>query len=215
VIILGFNCFEGGPSDISGFGCVGVGKSSLLMQYTDATFPENPQATVGVEFGIRSIQIQGQTIKLQIWDTAGQESFRALTSSYYRGAHGALVVYDITRRETFEHMSTWLEDVRLNSDVDTVITLVGNKGDLESKRQVSKEDGRLFAEQNDLLFHEVSAKTAAKVDETFMKSAKMAYERYKSGEFQIEEPLSVADMNVLNKKSTKPRQAPDNQQGCC
>merc|ERR1712137_80520 len=181
----------------------GVGKSSLLLQYTDSRFSESHTPTIGVEFGIKMIEHSGKVIKMQIWDTAGQESFRSLTSSYYRGSHGALVVYDITRRETFEHMSTWLEDVRLNSDVDTVITLVGNKGDLESKRQVSKEDGRLFAEQNDLLFHEVSAKTAAKVDETFMKSAKMAYERYKSGEFQIEEPLSVADMNVLNKKSTK------------
>jgi Ras-related protein Rab-2A len=92
----------------------------------------------------------------------------------------------LNRKETFEHIGTWLDDVRLNSDVDTVITLVGNKGDLENKRQVSREEAQNYAEQNGLLFHEVSAKTAYKVTETFFRSAKMAYDRYKSGEFQID-----------------------------
>jgi len=193
----------------------GVGKSSLLLQYTDSKFLASPQATVGVEFGIKSIQVENQTIKLQIWDTAGQESFRALTSSYYRGAHGALIVYDISRKETFEHIGTWLDDVRLNSDVDTVITLVGNKGDLEAKRQVSREEGQQYAEQNGLLFHEVSAKTAAKVNETFFRSAKMAYDRYKSGEFQIDGGAQNATKLGAGNKNRNPQAQQPQSDGCC
>uniref|UniRef100_A0A5G2Q9X9 RAB2A, member RAS onco family n=1 Tax=Sus scrofa TaxID=9823 RepID=A0A5G2Q9X9_PIG len=105
----------------------GVGKSCLLLQFTDKRFQPVHDLTIGVEFGARMITIDGKQIKLQIWDTAGQESFRSITRSYYRGAAGALLVYDITRRDTFNHLTTWLEDARQHSNSNMVIMLIGNK----------------------------------------------------------------------------------------
>merc|ERR1712137_1332162 len=125
-------------------GDTGVGKSCLLLQFTDKRFQPVHDLTIGVEFGARMINIEDKQIKLQIWDTAGQESFRSITRSYYRGAAGALLVYDITRRETFSHLSSWLEDARKHSNKDMTIMLIGNKSDLDQKRQVSYEEGEAF-----------------------------------------------------------------------
>ncbi|XP_017399982.2 ras-related protein Rab-2B [Cebus imitator] len=108
-------------------GDTGVGKSCLLLQFTDKRFQPVHDLTIGVEFGARMVNIDGKQIKLQIWDTAGQESFRSITRSYYRGAAGALLVYDITRRETFNHLTSWLEDARQHSSSNMVIMLIGNK----------------------------------------------------------------------------------------
>lgn len=115
--------------------------------------------TIGVEFGTRIIEVSGQKIKLQIWDTAGQERFRAVTRSYYRGAAGALMVYDITRRSTYNHLSSWLTDTRNLTNPSTVIFLIGNKCDLEAQRDVTYEEASKFAEENGLMFVEASAKT--------------------------------------------------------
>jgi len=141
-------------------GDTGVGKSCLLLQFTDKRFQPVHDLTIGVEFGARMITIDGKQIKLQIWDTAGQESFRSITRSYYRGAAGALLVYDITRRDTFNHLTTWLEDARQHSNSNMVIMLIGNKSDLESRREVKKEEGEAFAREHGLIFMETSAKTA-------------------------------------------------------
>ncbi|ELK02332.1 Ras-related protein Rab-2A [Pteropus alecto] len=143
----------------------GVGKSCLLLQFTDKRFQPVHDLTIGVEFGARMITIDGKQIKLQIWDTAGQESFRSITRSYYRGAAGALLVYDITRRDTFNHLTTWLEDARQHSNSNMVIMLIGNKSDLESRREVKKEEGEAFAREHGLIFMETSAKTASNVEE--------------------------------------------------
>lgn len=113
---------------------LGVGKSCLLLQFTDKRFRQQHDLTIGVEFGARTIQINEKNIKLQIWDTAGQESFKSITRSYYRGAAGALLVYDITRRDTFTHLTRWLEEVRQNGNPDMTIMLIGNKGDLDARR---------------------------------------------------------------------------------
>jgi len=120
----------------------GVGKSCLLLQFTDKRFHTDHDLTIGVEFGARMITIDGKQIKLQIWDTAGQESFRSITRSYYRGAHGALLVYDITRRETFNHLKGWLAEVREHSNKEMIIMLIGNKSDLEAKRAITYEEGK-------------------------------------------------------------------------
>ena len=127
--------------------------------------------TIGVEFGAKTIQINGKTIKIQIWDTAGQEAFQAITRTYYQGAIGALLVYDITRRDTFTHVTKWLDDVRTNSSKNVTVILIGNKKDLEDKRQVSYEEGEAFAKENGLMFLETSAKTAYNVVESFNLSA--------------------------------------------
>ena len=115
-------------------GDTGVGKSCLLLQFTDKRFQQVHDLTIGVEFGARMITIDNKQIKLQIWDTAGQESFRSITRSYYRGAAGALLVYDITRRETFNHLTSWLDDARQHSNSNMTIMLIGNKSDLEHRR---------------------------------------------------------------------------------
>ncbi|KAG5494756.1 hypothetical protein GH5_03176 [Leishmania sp. Ghana 2012 LV757] len=159
----------------------GVGKSCLLLQFTDKRFEPLHDLTIGVEFGARLISIQGKSVKLQIWDTAGQESFRSITRSYYRGASGALLVYDVTRRDTFTHLQSWLEDAKANANTALVIMLIGNKCDLDSKRQVSREEGEAFARRNGLMFMETSAKTSQNVDDAFLQTAAHIYENVQLG----------------------------------
>ncbi|KAF7141977.1 hypothetical protein RHSIM_Rhsim06G0181500 [Rhododendron simsii] len=148
-------------------GDTGVGKSCLLLQFTDKRFQPVHDLTIGVEFGARMVTIDSKPIKLQIWDTAGQESFRSITRSYYRGAAGALLVYDITRRETFNHLASWLEDARQHANANMTIMLIGNKCDLAHRRAVSTEEGEQFAKENGLIFMEASAKTAQNVEESY------------------------------------------------
>jgi Ras-related protein Rab-2A len=139
------------------------------------------------------ITIDSSQIKLQIWDTAGQESFRSITRSYYRGAAGALLVYDITRRETFTHLSRWLEEARQNSGGDMSIMLIGNKADLGGgtgastgeRRCVSHEEGATFARENGLIFLETSAKTSENVEEAFIKTAEKIYENILNGKYDV------------------------------
>lgn len=166
-------------------GDTGVGKSCLLLQFTDKRFQPVHDLTIGVEFGARMITISGKQIKLQIWDTAGQESFRSITRSYYRGAAGALLVYDITRRETFNHLLNWLEDARQHSSSNMVIMLIGNKCDLEARREVRREEGENFAREHGLVFMETSAKTAENVEEAFINTAKEIYDKIQEGVFDV------------------------------
>jgi len=166
-------------------GDTGVGKSCLLLQFTDKRFQPVHDLTIGVEFGARMVTVDSKQIKLQIWDTAGQESFRSITRSYYRGAAGALLVYDITRRETFSHLTRWLEEARQNANPSMVIMLIGNKSDLDHRRQVSKEEGEKFAKDNGLIFLEASAKTAANVEEAFINTAQKIYDNIQSGVFDV------------------------------
>merc|ERR1712188_107759 len=166
-------------------GDTGVGKSCLLLQFTDKRFQPVHDLTIGVEFGARMITIDNKQIKLQIWDTAGQESFRSITRSYYRGAAGALLVYDITRRETFNHLTSWLDDARQHSNSNMTIMLIGNKSDLEHRRAVTFEEGEQFAKENGLIFLETSAKTAQNVEEAFINTAKKIYDKIQQGVFDV------------------------------
>jgi len=148
-------------------GDMGVGKSCLLHQFTENKFVPDSPHTIGVEFGTRIVEVMGKKIKLQIWDTAGQERFRAVTRSYYRGAAGALLVYDITRRITYNHLTSWLTDARNLTNPNTVIMLIGNKKDLDAQRDVTYEEAAAFAKENGLIFIESSAKTGENVEEAF------------------------------------------------
>ena len=127
--------------------------------------------TIGVDFGSRIIDLDGERVKLQIWDTAGQESFRSIARSYYRDAAGALLVFDVTRRETFKHLEKWLQETRQFASQQICITLVGNKTDLNKKRAITRAEAEEFAREFDLAYIETSAKTADGVDEAFMGTA--------------------------------------------
>lgn len=145
----------------------GVGKSNLLLRFTRDTVDLQSKTTIGVEFATRSINVDGKTVKAQIWDTAGQERYRAITSAYYRGAVGALLVYDITNRKTFESVERWLKELREHADSKIVVMLVGNKCDLAESRQVDVEEGTACAAKFGLTFLETSALNATNVEESF------------------------------------------------
>jgi Ras-related protein Rab-2A len=163
----------------------GVGKSCLLLQFTDKRFQPVHDLTIGVEFGARMISCADTQVKLQIWDTAGQESFRSITRSYYRGAAGALLVYDITRRDTFQHLGRWLEEAKQHAQTSMVILLIGNKNDLEHRRAVSTDEGKAFADANGLLFLETSAKTAYNVEQAFLNTAEEIHSKIQAGEVSL------------------------------
>ncbi|KAG6370788.1 GTPase [Boletus reticuloceps] len=145
----------------------GVGKSNLLSRFTRNEFKLDSKSTIGVEFATRSIIIDGKVIKAQIWDTAGQERYRAITSAYYRGAVGALLVYDISKHATFANVSRWLKELRDHADLNNVIMLVGNKSDLKHLRAVPTEEAKNFASDNELSFIETSALDASNVESAF------------------------------------------------
>eukprot|EP00211_Chloroparvula_japonica_P014949 CAMPEP_0119130898 /NCGR_PEP_ID=MMETSP1310-20130426/9027_1 /TAXON_ID=464262 /ORGANISM="Genus nov. species nov., Strain RCC2339" /LENGTH=231 /DNA_ID=CAMNT_0007121439 /DNA_START=14 /DNA_END=710 /DNA_ORIENTATION=- len=145
----------------------GVGKSNLLSRFTRNEFCLESKSTIGVEFATRSIQVDGKTIKAQIWDTAGQERYRAITSAYYRGAVGALLVYDITKQVTYDNVERWLKELRDHADSNIVIMLVGNKSDLRHLRSVQTEDAQGFCEKEGLSFIETSALESTNVELAF------------------------------------------------
>ncbi|CDY54519.1 BnaC07g49230D [Brassica napus] len=145
-----------------------VGKSQLLARFSRNEFSIESKATIGVEFQTRTLTIDNKTIKAQIWDTAGQERYRAVTSAYYRGAVGAMLVYDITKRQSFDHVARWLEELRGHADKNIVIMLVGNKTDLGTLRAVPTEDAKEFAQRENLFFMETSALDSINVEPSFL-----------------------------------------------
>uniref|UniRef100_A0A7N0U334 Uncharacterized protein n=1 Tax=Kalanchoe fedtschenkoi TaxID=63787 RepID=A0A7N0U334_KALFE len=167
-----------------------VGKSNLLSRYARNEFSPHSKATIGVEFQTQSMEIDGKEVKAQIWDTAGQERFRAVTSAYYRGAVGALVVYDITRRTTFDSVNRWLDELKTHSDSTVAKILVGNKWDLEHIRAISPEEGKSIAESEGLFFIETSALDSTNVQEAF--------------ELVIREIYNNVRRKNLNSESSKP-----------
>ncbi|XP_035777324.1 ras-related protein Rab-4B-like [Anopheles albimanus] len=167
-------------------GRAGSGKSCLLHQFIDSKFKEDSSHTIGVEFGSRIVNVGGKSIKLQIWDTAGQERFRSVTRSYYRGAAGALLVYDTTSRDSFNVLWNWLNDARTLASQNICILLVGNKKDLEEEREVTFLEASNFAQENELIFLETSAKTGENVEEAFLKCSKTILAKIETGELDPE-----------------------------
>ncbi|XP_077250213.1 ras-related protein RABA5e-like [Tasmannia lanceolata] len=194
-----------------------VGKSNLLSRYARNEFNMNSKATIGVEFQTQSMDIQGKEVKAQIWDTAGQERFRAVTSAYYRGAVGALIVYDISRRTTFESVQRWLDELNTHSDTTVARMLIGNKCDLENIRDVSVEEGKSLAESEGMFFMETSALDATNVRKAFELVIKEIYNNVSrkvlnSDSYKAE--LSVNRVSLVNDDANGSKQS-SNSYSCC
>jgi Ras-related protein Rab-1A len=159
----------------------GVGKSCLLLRFADDTYTESYISTIGVDFKIRTIEIDGKKIKLQIWDTAGQERFRTITSSYYRGAHGIIIVYDVTDMESFNNVKMWLSEIEKYATDNVNKLLVGNKCDLVVKKVVDFNTAKDFADSLGIQFLEASAKNSTNVEQAFLTMARDIKKRIGSG----------------------------------
>ena len=176
----------------------GVGKSSLLLRYTKHEFNVDMRSTIGVEFALKYLKIDNFQLKVQIWDTAGMERYRSITSAYYKGAKGVIIVYDICREKSFENVDKWIEDFKSKADEDTVILLIGNKNDLDDKREVNKEEAELKAQKNKFAFMETSAKDNNNVDKAFETLFKEIVKNYKDKNGGDIGEMKVKDENKEN-----------------
>ena len=168
-----------------------VGKTNIMSKYLKNEFHEDSKATVGVEFGSKQFNIEGHSIKAQIWDTAGQERYKAITSAYYKGAKGAFIVYDITRKNSFESIDKWINDVTAVADKKITIVLIGNKSDLEDQRQVTKEEGEDKANKLQVAFLETSAFSGENLEKAFQMMIKEVYQKCH------EEMMSEGDVDII------------------
>ncbi|XXG55478.1 hypothetical protein AAC387_Pa03g3139 [Persea americana] len=198
-----------------------VGKSNLLSRFARNEFFPNSKSTIGVEFQTQRIEIDGKEIKAQIWDTAGQERFRAVTSAYYRGAVGALIVYDVSRRQTFDSIERWLNELQTHSDMNVVTILIGNKTDLKDGREVSTDEGKTLAEAQGLFFLETSALDSSNVATAFHTVVREIYniltkKVFLSQEHKKQDPTWMANGKtiVLQEDAGEPDSQPK-KAGCC
>ena len=190
-----------------------VGKTNMLKRFLNDEFDMNTKETVGVEFGSKNFILgeKEDIVKAQIWDTAGQERYRSVTKAYYKGAKGALLVYDITRKATFENIDNWLIDLRTNADKDILILLIGNKSDLIDTREISEEEARTKAEQYNIAFLETSAKTGDNINKAF---SQLIEEVYKANISLLQSNVEIEEnngdgINLVEKKDQTKKN------GCC
>ena len=201
-------------------GDVEVGKSNLLSHYIDDRFTSEYQSTIGVEFRAKNVVIRNTTYRIQMWDTSGKENFRSITRAYYKNSVCALVVYDISSRDSFNNVSTWIEDCRNQSPKTIFMVLVGNKSDLADKRQVSTEEGQELAEKYGLQFYETSAKTGENVNDIFYDSADEIAKKIDQNYYDLENDTCGIKQGI-NRQNHNPvlnlggggRQKED--KGCC
>ena len=178
-----------------------VGKTCFLMRYADNTFQEIHMSTIGLDYKLKNVQLDdGKIVKIQIWDTAGQDRFRSITKNYYKGAHGIILIYDVTSRKTFENIKNWVKQIKEEVSDKVTIILVGNKIDDETNRKVSTEEGEAMAKEVNLEFFETSAKSGTNIDSTFNELVKKTVEKYNKTDEKGD--------RLNNKKSGK-------KAGCC
>ena len=168
----------------------GVGKSCLMHHFIYNRFKKDTTQTIGVDFSAKSIKLGSQEIKLQIWDTAGQEKFRSVARSYYRGAIGIVIVYDITKAESFQHVPQWLNDAKNSARNECSVCVVGNKSDLEDSRLISLNEGSKYCLENNLMHFECSAFTGQNVDEIFLSLSKHILNKIDNGIIDVNSVVS-------------------------
>ncbi len=167
-------------------GDVSVGKSNILLRYVHGQFRSDYNSTVGVEFGAKSEIIGDNIYRVQIWDTTGQESFRSITRTYFKSSACALIVYDISSRESFKNVNIWINECKNQTAKTTFLVLVGNKSDLEDRREVSTEEGQQLAGKYGILFFETSAKTGDNVNELFHKSVEEIAQKIEQNYYELD-----------------------------
>jgi Ras-related protein Rab-8A len=197
---------EGGDVRLLLLGDSAVGKSSLLLRFCEDPFESNFVITIGVDYKVRTLQLDGKLLRLQVWDTAGQERFRTITPAYYRRAMGVLVIFDITNRKSFDNVEYWLRNLEDHGDSKVRRVLVGNKSDLSGRRKVSTEEATGLAQRHGMPYFEVSAKDSINVEKVFQSVAKAVAETHK---------LEIS--NTRQKSSVGSRPSGDNSTSskCC
>ena len=195
----------------------GVGKTNILTRYTKNEFSLATQSTVGVEFGSKIIKKSDKLIKLQIWDTAGQERYKSITSAYYKGSKGAFVVYDISRKPTFENVDKWIGELKTNGSEDVLIMLVGNKSDLEDKREVQIDEVKKKAEQYKIAFCETSALDGKNIEHAFdslIDEIAKKVEKDKVNEIKVSQESLPITLDTNEKKENE-NDKKNNKKNCC
>ena len=178
-----------------------VGKTCFLMRYTDNTFQDIHMSTIGLDYKLKNVQLEdGKMVKIQVWDTAGQDRFRSITKNYYKGAHGIILIYDVTENKSFENVKNWMNQIKEEVSEKVTIILVGNKIDDEEHRKITTEQGESMAKEFDIMFFECSAKTGENIEQTF-----------KEVTMKIVENFS----NVEEKGTTKIKNKKDKKKGFC
>ena len=196
----------------------GVGKTNILSRYINNEFSLATQSTVGVEFGSKIIKKNDKSIKLQIWDTAGQERYKSITNAYYKGSKGAFVVYDISRKVTFEDVDKWIGELKTNGSEDVLIMLIGNKSDLEDKREVQTEEVAKKAEQYKIAFCETSALEGKNIENAFdnlINEITKKVEKEKINEIKNVEESKTITLNTNEEKKIEENKKNDNKKKIC
>ena len=193
----------------------GVGKSSILQRYMNKTFEESYKCTIGVDFLMKSLEVKGKTVKLQLWDTAGQEKYKSMVSSYYRGANVALVVFDITSRSSFESLPLWIENYYKNGPEQKNIILIGNKKDMADQRQVTQEEAEEFSETNNMIYFETSAKEGDNIDYVFNFAAEKLLEFYGSQNNDLNLKRQMNKTTELQSHNFKEIRIEEHKKRCC
>ena len=192
-----------------------VGKTSLLLQYIDKECPENHMARIGVEFKDYIVQIKNKNVKLQVWDTSGQERYRSITKNFYRNADGVMFICDVTKEKTFENIKNWLIDSEQNSNNSNFKKiLVGNKIDLQKERVIDQEILKNFANKKNMKFYETSAKDGTNVDLIFTELAQLILEDKSDQQIKDEFCHKNRSLSVYSKESEESN-SPHKKKGCC
>ena len=195
----------------------GVGKTNILSKYLKNDFDPDSKATVGVEFGTKNIEIDNKRIKVQIWDTAGQERYKSITSTYYKGAKGAFIVYDITRKSTFDNIDKWIGDLKNNGDENMIVYLVGNKSDLNDMREVRKDEAMTKSEKFNIAFSETSAIYGDNIHKIFQDLMEKVYINfYRNVNTNREKEINKGvDLNEESNEKNNNQNNQESERKCC